>query len=56
MGLKWTAAVDMERPVVAKSNEHAQQHSWKARALSARGPKITILAEDAVGLVVLVHL
>jgi hypothetical protein len=56
MGLKRTAMVDGNRSVVAEVNECAQQHSQKARAVSARGTKISILTEGAVGVVVYVHL
>jgi hypothetical protein len=56
MGLKGLAAVDRDRPIVAEANECAQQHSRKSRAVSARGPKASFLAEGAVGVVFHVHL
>jgi hypothetical protein len=55
MGLKRTAAVDGNRPIVAEANECAQQHSQETQAVLARGTKLSVLAEGAVG-VVHVHL
>jgi hypothetical protein len=56
VGLKQAAAVDGNWPVVAESNERTQQHPREARAVSACGPKSTILAKGAVGVVIHVHL
>jgi hypothetical protein len=36
-GLKGSAAVDGDRPVIAEVNECAQHHSREPRAVSARG-------------------
>jgi hypothetical protein len=56
MGLKWLAAVDADRSIVTEENECAQQHSRKAWAVWAFGPKTTVLADGAVGVVIHVHL
>jgi hypothetical protein len=56
MGLKQMAAVHGDWPIVAKSNECTQQHSWKAQAVLARVPKTTVLTEGEVGVVVHIHL
>jgi hypothetical protein len=42
MGLKWMAAVHGDWPIVAKSNECTQQHSWKTQAVLARVPQTTV--------------
>jgi hypothetical protein len=56
MGLKGTAAVDGDRPVVAESDESAQVLSWKPRVVSARGMKTSILIEGIMGVVIQVYL
>jgi hypothetical protein len=56
MGLKQSAVIDGDRPVVAKVNECTQQHSQEAQTVSAHCPKTTVLTEGAVGVVVQVHL
>jgi hypothetical protein len=56
VGLKGTAVVNGNQPIVAVSNKSAQEQSWKSRAVSARGTKTSIVTEGAVGVVIHVHL
>jgi hypothetical protein len=56
MGLKGMAVVIGDRPVVAESDESAQELSWEPRAMSARGPEEAILAECILGVVIQAHL
>jgi hypothetical protein len=55
VGLKGTAVVAGDWPIVAKLNESAQEHSWEPRAVSTRGPEEAILAKCTVGVVIHVH-
>jgi hypothetical protein len=55
VGLKGTAVVAGDWPIVAKLNESAQEHSWEPRAVSAHGPEEAILAECTVGVVIHVY-
>jgi hypothetical protein len=56
MGHRHETVVDWSVPVVAKLAECIVQHSWKARAMLARGSKAPILSYGDVGVVVHVHL
>jgi hypothetical protein len=56
VGLEQPAMVDSNRPVITKSHECTQQHLGEAEVVSARGPQPTVLAEDAVRVVIHVHL
>jgi hypothetical protein len=55
VGPKGTTTVARDRPVIAKSNESAQEISWEPRAVLARGPEEAILNEGTVGVVIHVH-
>jgi hypothetical protein len=46
------APVDRNQPVVAKSDESAQELSWKPWAVLAHGTKTFVLTEGAVGVVI----
>jgi hypothetical protein len=56
MGLKGMVAVHGDRPVIAEVGECTQQRSRKPWVVSACGIKTSVLAEEAVGVVVHVHL
>jgi hypothetical protein len=56
VGMKGTAAVDRDQPVVVESNVSAQELSWDPRMVSACGPEESILVEGTVGVVIDVHL
>jgi hypothetical protein len=49
MGLKGSAVVDGDRPIIAEADEFAQQHLWEPQAVSAHGTKTSILTVGAVG-------
>jgi hypothetical protein len=55
MGLKWSAKVDGDQPIIAEVDECTQQHLWEPQAVSAHGTKTSILAKGA-GVVVHIHL
>jgi hypothetical protein len=52
MGLKGSAAVDGDQPIVAEVNERSQQHSRETQAVSASGSKTSVLTEGAMGVVI----
>jgi hypothetical protein len=55
-GLKETAAVEGDQPVVAEVDECVLEHSWESQVVLVRGTKTPVLIEGIVGVVVQAHL
>jgi hypothetical protein len=56
VSLKWATTVGRDWPIVAESDESAQEPSWEPRAVSAHGPEEAIFTKCTVEVVIQTHL